>query len=184
MSEFESGLEKITTRAVEPKPFTAIEYEVSEESFPDLYPIYFVRILDVLVERDKKEKEYQNNPQIFQGLTDKVTYSYSYLDLADHGIRITELKLELAKKVRNQNLKPGDFKPLLEKMMNPDIPYVLCKSDEKNSNRYFVTQLGKEFYKKTKDDDALCGYWEIVAKTQLPYKKILKRGKKPRRLRS
>ena len=86
-------------------------------------------------------------------------------------MRITDLRLELSTCVRNQNLKPENVKPLLEIMMAKDAPYI--NSETKNgSERYFITLLGKQAYKKILSNDVLAGYWKVVSKTQQPGKKV------------
>lgn len=130
-----------------------------------IYKVYWIRILSILYERDKLEKQFEENPKMFEDLDDKTRFSYSYSDLEHHGIHIIEFTKELSKIVKNQNLKSMNFKSLLDEMMDPDVPYVNSNTEKSNA-RYFITALGKSAYKKSKTDDIVQGYWKIVDRTQ------------------
>lgn len=177
MSDFQADFNSFKSEK-EPKSVTEYSHVSNkfEDDVSDLYPIYWIRILKILTERDEFEQQYKVNPHHFEGLGNNHAYPNS--DLAYHGIRITEFTKELSKIVTNQNLKSTDFKALLEEMMQPDSPYVNFQNDEKGYARYFITTLGKAAYKKTQNDEILTGFWSIIDRTQRPTRLLKKSEKK------
>jgi len=168
MSEFLKSDLKITPIESEPRAFQKSEFEKSKvETVSDLYPIYWVRLLKILMSRAGEEVAYSNERQP-EGLSEDIGHSYPRSDLKYRGIRITELKQELSSMVNNQNLKSENVKPLITEMMLSDAPYINSEQDEKNNQRFFVTLLGSQAYSEISRNGVMSGFWKLVERTQIP----------------
>ena len=131
----------------------------------NIYPIYWIRILELLKERKHREEDYKVHPDYYKKL------ERDFSDLRYKGIRQDDLNVELSERVGNSKLRSIDYRDLLDTMQISSKQYIHTGKDEKTSLRYQITLLGELALKEKNNESALIGFWGIFDKTQLPQKK-------------
>ena len=148
-----------------PKKAVQESSEVSyTKGLPDKYPIYWIRVLLVLDQRKKLEKEYKTNPQLYK------TRDEDFSDLEYEGFRQDDLNENLSNIMSNSNIRTIDYRDLFLRMQEESAQYVNSYEDKKGNTRYRITFLGELALKEKDEKSALSGFWEIVDNTQLPGK--------------
>ena len=141
------------------------------DSFSTLYPIYWIRILEVLKERKDLENDYKSNPTKFN------TREGNFDDLKFEGLTKTPLTEHLSVKITSSNLQGENFDPVLKMMTDPISQYINAYEDKKKMERFRITLLGELALKQMNNEDILSGYWNLVRKTNLPKKTKVTSGK-------
>jgi hypothetical protein len=165
MSQGDKFLPTTPTKS-EPKKRQQRKESKTEESysFSPLYPIYWIRILEVLQERKNLEDDYSSNPKTYEGREG------DYKDLENEGLGKEDLSSKLGMKISNSKIRGIDYNEVLIIMIDPVSPYINVHSDKSKKDRYRITRFGILALKQISNDDILSGYWDLVKKTNLPKK--------------
>ena len=115
-----------TLTKTEPKKRQQRKEKETEESysFSPLYPIYWIRILEVLQDRKNLEEDYKSNPKTYEGREG------NYEDLEEEGLRKDILTSKLGMKISNSKIKGVDYNAILSMMLDLTSPYINVHSDK------------------------------------------------------
>ena len=152
-----------TKRKGTPKKTTKEKIESKEKlGVSDRYPIYFVRILEILRERKSFEKDFFENPGYWN------SKDVDFSDYKFEGYRQEDLNIQLSSRTSNSKIRTLDYRDLLEIMNDPTASYINRYTDENGSDRYRITLLGESFLQFFEENKSLAGFWNLIKKTQIP----------------
>ena len=145
------------------KKTTKEKTELPEKfGFSDRYPIYFVRILQILKDRKKFELHYYENPDYYK------SKEGNFSDYKFEGYRQDDLNNQLSRKTSNSKIRTVDYRDLLEFMYEPTASYINRYTDKNGIDRYRITLLGESFLQLFEKNKTLEGYGNLIKKTQTP----------------